>query len=1576
MGRSVSVTLNMVDQVSQKLDAVCNSAERAFNKMTAFYDRMDQVFERATSRAERVGTSIQAAAESVSSYAEQGNRASRIMEEQADSSSRASRAIEEQAGAMDMAAQAFEGQTESVNAAVQALEEHAASTDAAIQALEGQSESVDRAVRALEEQAEMADEVTRSMEENSEAVRQNSERTREGSERSREYQEQTEETTRSVMDLGDALAAAGIAVALSKIADAYNKCDEVADKFESAMAKVGTIADTQSVSLNSIQAEIQALSKETGVSVADLAESTYSAISASVDTADAVAFVAQANSLAVGGFTQTSTAVDILTTAINAYGLEAGQTSNIADMLIQTQNLGKTSVDELAGSMGKVIPTANSLGVQLDVLCGSYAVMTANGIATAETTTYLNSMLNELGKNGTSAANALKEGTEHIRAGGLTMAEAMESGMSLTDVLAVLDEQARESGTSISNMFGSAEAGKAANVLWGNAQKVDRAIAQMGSSAGAAETAFRKMSDTGEYVDMKWQNSLENLKISIGNAQPSLDGLMEKGTEIVNMLSDFVDGHPEVVGAVEGMAVALGAFTVVMGAHAAATLIAEKAAMALTAAMDTNPIFLAAAALAAAAAGVAVFVNSMGKAEEAQEKLTGTSLKMSNEIKRQEDAVAALKDEYGAYNDRTLEAQARLNELRAEYDETKTTLEDFEAQVRRTIDAVDESIAAYNENSAKLEDRSSYAMSLVAELKMLQSQSELTAFQQQYEKQVVAQLNEIYPELGLSYDDVSRKLGKSTDYLKKYCEQENERFKLEMNAKQSVEYLERENELKEKLDTATQNLNDSTSEYNRLMEEFANAANSNEWSGATANLSEYQEGIAQAELSMESAQASVDELTAEMNVLHAAMGALGAVSELTAAGIDGIGDASGSLIDTTADLRVAMEDIFTNVREQAEELAAAYQDAYNAAASAVDSSFGMFEKIEQKSKISTKSMIEAWDSQTKYLLEYSDNIQKAKEYGIDASLVENLADGSQESAAALDTIISKIENLGATTDTAKGFIDDMNDSFRIREDAKQTLEASMVDVNVSLQRKLEELKAIMETGVDGLDLSGEAASAAQDTMAAYIARIQDMQSSAFDAAASVASAVEAALAGTKVTAYNAAYQSAMYTGKGLINGVESMHPAVTEKYKWMAKKVHDVVDDEWKIKSPSRKFKESAEYTMEGIIEGVEGRQSDVLDMYEGIAKTSVERYQEKIMNIATVTDEYLGLVAEKYGRYSDESAKAFDFVVGRLEDLSKAYEDNYESAYQSISGKLGLFNDVEIGTSKSIDEMMDSLKKQSDYMAEYGAYMYNAMELGVDEGILEKLSDGSTESAAILKEIVTNGANRIDELNANFARVEEGKKTFSVVMAELETYYGSKLDGMVSELEQAVNDMDQYGAAFQSAEDTCQGIIDGVESKWGAVVQKYADLSNAAVMAFAPLGSIPAAPVIGHAGGTTYGEDVYLAGENGPELIVGRRGSEVFPASETARILSAVMADRDSDIDLAPQEIINTIIHENNSSSTNTENRNVTLTINGKGTFGGAGQGVSQKDVVEYIRNELEGALMDIISREMYEEGAAAYEF
>lgn len=343
----------------------------------------------------------------------------------------------------------------------------------------------------------------------------------------------------------------------------------LASKFTDAMAKVNTIADTSKVSLEDISAEIMALSDQTGISASEIADAVYNAISAGQDTADAVSFVSNATSLARAGFTDTASAIDILTTILNAYGLEASEVTGVCDKLITTQNLGKTTVAELASAMGKVIPTAKSQGVQIDELCGAYAVMTANGIATAETTTYLNSMLNELGKQGSTAADAFAAGTEHIKKGGLTMAEAMEQGWSLTDVLGVLKEQAEISGTSVSNMFGSAEAGKAASVLTDNAAKVNEAIQQMNTSADATTTALEKLETPSHTVDVAL-NQVKNSGIELGEAilsamAPGLESLSELISDVTSMFNGLSPEMKETVVSILAIVTAIGPALIIGG---------------------------------------------------------------------------------------------------------------------------------------------------------------------------------------------------------------------------------------------------------------------------------------------------------------------------------------------------------------------------------------------------------------------------------------------------------------------------------------------------------------------------------------------------------------------------------------------------------------------------------------------------------------------------------------------------------------------------------------------------------------------------------------------------------------------------------------------------------------------------------------------------------------------------------------------------------------------------------------------------------------------------------------------------
>lgn len=312
--------------------------------------------------------------------------------------------------------------------------------------------------------------------------------------------------------------------------------------YEDALAKLSTIADTSEITMDELSEQILELSKASGISADVLANNVYDAISAGQKTADAVNFVSNATQLARAGFTSTDSALDILTTSLNAYGLAAEDVTRVSDILINTQNLGKTTVDQLASSMGKVIPTAKANGVEIEDLAGAYAVMTSNGIATAETTTYLNSMLNELGKQGSTAANAFAEGTEHIKEGGLTMREAMDMGWELTDVLSILDEKAAESGTTISNMFGSAEAGKAAAVLWDNGAKLNDAVDAMGQSAGSTEAAYDKLNTTSFEVE-KTINELKVTLIEIGDVlKAELMPIFEKVVGKIKELTEYISG--------------------------------------------------------------------------------------------------------------------------------------------------------------------------------------------------------------------------------------------------------------------------------------------------------------------------------------------------------------------------------------------------------------------------------------------------------------------------------------------------------------------------------------------------------------------------------------------------------------------------------------------------------------------------------------------------------------------------------------------------------------------------------------------------------------------------------------------------------------------------------------------------------------------------------------------------------------------------------------------------------------------------------------------------------------------------
>lgn len=327
----------------------------------------------------------------------------------------------------------------------------------------------------------------------------------------------------------------------SQLANLAQSAIQTGSLFETSLAKVGTIADTSKVSTQQLNDQITAMSNTMGIAATDIAEATYQAISAGQDTANAVEFAGQAAKLATAGFTSTTSAVDILTTALNAYGLSADQATHVSDVLLTTQNLGKTSVDELSSSMGKVIPLAAAYNVSVENLSSGLAVMTANGIATAEATTYTKSMLNELGDTGSSVGKILQQQT------GKSFAQLSADGKSLGDVLQVLYDSVGDDGTAFAGLWSSVEAGTGAlSLVSGGADKFNGVLGQMVDSAGATETAYATMTDTFQHSMDSLQTTAENLSIDLFEAmEPGLKEAANWGTDCLNTLTSALnEGGP------------------------------------------------------------------------------------------------------------------------------------------------------------------------------------------------------------------------------------------------------------------------------------------------------------------------------------------------------------------------------------------------------------------------------------------------------------------------------------------------------------------------------------------------------------------------------------------------------------------------------------------------------------------------------------------------------------------------------------------------------------------------------------------------------------------------------------------------------------------------------------------------------------------------------------------------------------------------------------------------------------------------------------------------------------------------
>lgn len=963
-----------------------------------------------------------------------------------------------------------------------------------------------QAADSAENLSEKTTETEKNLDEAAEAARKASEEVEKFGDKSEESGKQSEESSKKsrdgIKELQGVLVSAGIAATLNEIKNGFFDCSEAAAQFETSTAMVATIADTSQKSLSSISKEVRSYSNETGEAASDMAEATYQAISASVNTADAAAFAGTATKLAVGGFTSATTAVDVLTTAINAYGLAASDATQLSDYLITTQNLGKTSVDQLAQSVGKVIPLASAYNVQMDNLSSAYAVLTANGIATAESGTYLKSMLNELGDTGSDVSEVLLNST------GKTFAQLMEQGYSLGDVMAMLGDAVDGDSTAFNALWSSTEAGIGALSLFNaGADKYNSVLDSMRTSAGATEKAYSTMADTTDKSKQRMENSFNNLKISVGDVlNPALTQVYEGFTNVFAGMSDFVDEHPAVVAAISAIAVGVGGFTGALAAYNIATTAAKFVTEAFTATLAANPFVLAAAGIVAVTAAAVTLTGVLITQSDEYEGMTATCRDQYDELQNLNDQYNAACEQYGENSEAANSLRYQLDQLNDEFEANRQTVKEFVAECDGLVESHNKVMDAYNSSTSSIKDQELGTLALTQRLGELASQNSQTTASYTEMKAIIDQLNADVPGLGLTYDGVTESVEATVDAIKKAAKaQADSEYKAEQQ-QTYVDLLKEQSSLKQQIAEAEANLDAERQRRGMYQDDVTGDwvkgiwTEDSPWIAWTSDIDEYKKSLEELQAAYDENQQTLSDIEGEWRGVAQA-----------------VEDAQNQTV--TYDEAVSMAT--SSAQSALDELTAAYDKAYQSARESIEGQIGLFDTMKTSSELSISDMEKAMQSQTDYLNLYSENLKKAAEYGLDDGLIKSLSDGSEESAGYINAIIQNIEKLGGSTEgmpaAASKFVDEFNSKFEETTKAKDAFADSVAKMETDFDEKMGEIEQTMVGTVGKMEMTDEAAAAAKATIEAYCNAIRSMTGEAGSAAQAVANAAAAHLSTTPST---------------------------------------------------------------------------------------------------------------------------------------------------------------------------------------------------------------------------------------------------------------------------------------------------------------------------------------------------------------------------------------------------------------------------------------------------------------------------
>lgn len=692
--------------------------------------------------------------------------------------------------------------------------------------------------------------------------------------------------------------------------------------------------------------------------------------------------------------TDVSSSIDSVQKVMSAFGVDTKDAGKVLDVLNRTGQKTGVSMDTLESSMLKNSTALQEMGMDAYTAADFIGRVETSG---ANTETVMQGMSKAL-------TNAAKDGK--------TLPEA------LGEFQAVMQSSAsdQEKLNKAIDLFGK----KAGPAIYEACKQGSLSFEDLSNDAseylGSVETTFENTLDAPDEMKISL-NKLKETGSELGGtllkiATPAIEGIGEAAEKAGGLFDDLTEDQQEMVGYV------------------------------VTALAVGGPAVTACGNLVTAAGKI---VEAFGAVPGAIAKISGVALPVGLAI----GAFTLLKMGIDAAND---EAIASVDGL-AEMMESSAAAT---GELNSAVDDMKQTINGVNGNIEEIESKAATANKMVEELYKLDAVTNKTASQQAKMKAIVADLNKMYPNLGLSIDDTTGKLNKGKKEVKDYIQEAKRLAMIDAyaaGAKTSYEKLAAANKaLYDAQQEQAKGLDVYQRAYHAYYEAMANAPKD-----AQTGQALYTEEVQKADTAQRAALASLEELNGAVNNAEAAIadaekecefytdqqnelaGETEAATEATEDNTKATDDNTEAQKENGKSVKAKAADVADAVSGVIKDLTkevAAWDELYNSTKESIENQVGLFDAWEQDTEITAQNILENLTSQVTGMNNYADNMSKLSAAAVESSdpnfkaLVQSIAEMGVDGAAYAQELVEAMEG---DKDTFNAILDQFGEKTKATE---------------------------------------------------------------------------------------------------------------------------------------------------------------------------------------------------------------------------------------------------------------------------------------------------------------------------------------------------------------------------------------------------------------------------------------------------------------------------------------------------------------------------------------------------------------